>query len=62
MKTILIKTASCIAVLTGLLMLVGDVPGASLGKFAALKAAGAALLWAGARIYERFIPDETETI
>lgn len=61
MKTILIKTAICVAVLAGLLMLVGDLPDASLGKFAAFKAAGAALLWAAGKAWEKYVPDE-ETI
>ena len=61
MKAIIIKAATSIAVLAGLLMLVGDVPGAGIGKFTAIKSAGAALLWAGGKLYEKFIPDD-ETI
>ena len=58
MKDLIIKTVACIAALVGLLMLVGDMPEASIASLAAAKITGAALLWAGAKLLERYIPEE----
>lgn len=58
MKDLIIKTASCIAALVGLLMLVGDIPDASVVTFATAKIAGAAILWVAARVMEKYIPEE----
>lgn len=58
MKTMLIKIIACIAALLGLLMLVGEMPGASIAAFAAAKLTGAALVWGAAKVYEKFIPED----
>lgn len=58
MKDLIIKTASCIAALVGLLMLVGDMPEASIATFVTAKIAGAAILWVAARVMEKYIPEE----
>ena len=58
MKDLIIKTASCIAALVGLLMLVGDMPEASVATFVTAKIAGAAILWGAARVMEKYIPEE----
>lgn len=58
MKELIIKTASCIAALVGLLMLVGDIPDASVVTFATAKIAGAAILWVAVRVMEKYIPEE----
>ncbi len=58
MKDLIIKTASCIAALVGLLMLVGDMPEASIVATVTAKIAGAAILWGAVRIMERYIPKE----
>jgi hypothetical protein len=58
MKELIIKTVSGIAALLGLLMLVGEMPGASIAAFAAAKLTGAALVWGAAKAYEKFIPED----
>ena len=58
MKDLIIKTVACIAALVGLLMLVGDMPEAGIASLAAAKITGAALLWAAAKLYEKFIPED----
>ena len=58
MKELIIKTASCIAALVGLLMLVGDMPEASIAATVTAKIAGAAILWVAARVMEKYIPKE----
>lgn len=58
MKDLIIKTASCIAALVGLLMLVGDMPEASIATFVTAKISGAAILWVAARVMEKYIPEE----
>ena len=59
MKAIIIKTLASIAALLGLLMLIGELPEASLAHFAAVKIAGLFILWVAVKIWEKFIPDET---
>ena len=58
MKDLIIKTASCIAALVGLLMLVSDMPEASIATTVTAKIAGAAILWGAARVMEKYIPEE----
>ena len=58
MKELIIKTVSGIAALLGLLMLVGEMPEASIAAFAAAKLTGAALVWGAAKLYEKFIPED----
>lgn len=58
MKTILIKIIASIAALLGLLMLVGDMPEASVATFVTAKISGAAILWVAVRIMEKYIPKE----
>ena len=58
MKAIIIKSIACIAALVGLLMLVGDMPDAGLGKFSIVKLAGLALLYAGAKVIDHYYPEE----
>ena len=45
--------------LVGLLLLVADMPEATIVKVVIAKAAGALLLLASARIMEKYIPEET---
>ena len=59
MKTMLIKIIASVAALLGLLMLVGDIPEASVATFVTAKIAGAAILWGAARVMEKYIPEET---
>lgn len=58
MKTIIIKTVASSAALIGLLLLVGDMPGASLGKFAVVKLLGLLIFLGAARALEKFLPEE----
>lgn len=58
MKELIIKTVSGIAALLGLLMLVGEMPEASIAAFAAAKISGAALLWGAAKLYDEFITED----
>jgi hypothetical protein len=58
MRRYIIKTA-CVAVsLCGLLLVVADMPGAGALASVAVKAAGLLLFWAGAKTFERLIPEE----
>lgn len=57
MKTITKIIASAIA-LVGLVMLVGDLPEANIVHFAFVKIAGLAALYAGVKMWERYIPNE----
>lgn len=58
MRESIIKTVSGIAALLGLLMLVGEMPGAGIAAFAAAKITGAALVWAAAKLYDKFITED----
>ena len=59
MKAIIIKSIMAALALVGLLLLVADMPEATIVKVVIAKAAGAALLFASARIMEKYIPEET---
>lgn len=54
----LIKIIAGIAALLGLLMLVGEMPEASIAAFAAAKLTGAALVWGAAKLYDEFITED----
>ena len=58
MRESIIKTVSGIAALCGLLMLVGEMPGAGIAAFAAAKLTGAALVWGAAKLYDKFITED----
>jgi len=58
MKTMLIKIIASVAALVGLLMLVGEMPEASIASFAAAKLTGAALVWGAAKLYDKFITED----
>ena len=59
MKAIIIKSIMAALALVGLLMLVGDMPEASIATFVTAKISGAAILWAAVRVMEKYIPEET---
>lgn len=59
MKAIIIKSIMAALALVGLLLLVADMPEATIAKVVIAKAAGAAILWGAARIMEKYIPEET---
>lgn len=59
MKAIIIKSIMAALALVGLLLLVADMPEATIVKVVIAKAAGALLLFASARIMEKYIPEET---
>ena len=59
MKAIIIKSIMAALALVGLLLLVADMPEATIVKIVIAKAAGALLLLASARIMEKYIPEET---
>ena len=59
MKAIIIKSIMAALALVGLLLLVADMPEATIAKVVIAKAAGAVLLFASARIMEKYIPEET---
>jgi len=54
----LIKIIASVAALVGLLMLVGEMPEASIASFAAAKLTGAALVWGAAKLYDKFITED----
>lgn len=58
MKNIVIKSVASVAALLGLLLLVSEMPEASLGKFVAVKALGLIIFWLAAKAWEKFIPEE----
>jgi hypothetical protein len=58
MRTIVIKIVASSAALLGLLILVGDMPGASLGKFAVVKLLGLLIFLGAARALEKILPEE----
>ena len=58
MKAIIIKAVMAVVALIGLLMLVGDMPEASVATFVTAKISGAAILWVAARVMEKYIPKE----
>ena len=58
MRTIIIKIVASSAALLGLLILVGDMPGASLGKFAVVKLLGLLIFLGAARALEKILPEE----
>ncbi len=59
MKAIIIKAVMAVVALVGLLLLVADMPEATIVKVVIAKAAGALLLLGSARIMEKYIPEET---
>lgn len=59
MKAIIIKSIMAALALVGLLLLVADMPEATIAKIVIAKAAGALLLLASDRIMEKYIPEET---
>lgn len=58
MRTIVIKIVASSAALLGLLILVGDMPGASLGKFAVVKLLGLLIFLGAVRALEKILPEE----
>ncbi len=58
MKQLIIKSIVAALAIAALVMLVGDLPNASLFIFTMAKLAGLALLLAAARIWDRNIPGE----
>lgn len=58
MKKQAVKAIAVLVAVIALVMLVGDMPDASLVHFAAVKIAGLALLWGAAKILEKEIPFE----
>ena len=62
MKAIIIKSIMAALALVGLLLMIGDMPDATLGKFAATKAAGALILLVSIRGWEKYIPEEDDDL
>ena len=58
MKAFIIKSIMAALALVGLLLLVADMPEATIIMVVATKAAGAAVLLASARVMEKYIPEE----
>ena len=58
MKELIIKTIVATLAIAALVMLVGDLPGASLLIFSMAKVAGIALLLVAVRIWDKYIPEE----
>ena len=58
MKEIIIKATAAVLTLIGLLLMIGDMPDASVLGFVSAKAGGAALLLLTNRIWEEYIPEE----
>lgn len=54
----LIKIIASVAALLGLLLLVSDMPEASIAATVTAKIAGAAILWVAAKVMEKYIPEE----
>lgn len=57
---IIINAAACFMALAALVMLLGDMPEASVLIFVAVKVCGAALLWAAYKVLERVHPEWDE--
>lgn len=58
MKQTIIKFIAAAMAVTALVMIVGDMPDASLVHFAFTKMGGAALLWGAAKIFEHYTAPE----
>lgn len=58
MKKHIIKLGVVAVALLALVLLVGDMPGASMAHFAAVKFIGLALLWGAVKVWEATIPEE----
>lgn len=58
MRTNFIKMIVAAGGLLGLLLVVGDTPGATLPAFVAVKALGLGLICGSARLFERITPRE----
>lgn len=60
MKNITVNAVAGLVALTGLIMLIGDVPEANAVTFAAVKICGGALLWAAYKALEKVHPEWEE--
>lgn len=58
MKDLIIKATAAILTIVGLVLLLGDMPDASVLGFITAKAGGAALLLCMNRLWEKYIPEE----
>lgn len=58
MRELIIKSISAVLAIIALVMLVGDLPDASLIVFSIAKFAGFTLLLAAVRIWNKYIPEE----
>lgn len=58
MKKTIVKIGAVAVTLVALVLLLGDLPGASMVHFTFVKVCGLALLWGAVKVWENNIPEE----